>query len=54
MMERLRHEYRLTAEEIATTLKFARSTVAARLKRRGLGRLKILDEPALGSPHRAQ
>jgi transposase InsO family protein len=46
MMERLRREYRLTAEEIATQLKFARSTVAAWLKRRGLGRLKSLDEPA--------
>jgi transposase InsO family protein len=46
MMERLRREYRLTAEEIATKLRFARSTVAAWLKRRGLGRLKSLDEPA--------
>ena len=46
MMERLRREYRLTAEEIATQLKFARSTVAGWLKRRGLGRLKHLDEPA--------
>jgi transposase InsO family protein len=46
MMERLRRDYRLTAEEIATKLKFARSTVAAWLKRRGLGRLKHLDEPA--------
>jgi transposase InsO family protein len=46
MMERLRREYRLTAEEIATKLKFARSTVASWLKRRGLGRLKSLDEPA--------
>jgi transposase InsO family protein len=46
MMERLRREYRLTAEEIATKLEFARSTVAAWLKRRGLGRLKSLDEPA--------
>ena len=46
MMERLRRDYRLSAEEIATKLKFARSTVAAWLKRRGLGRLKSLDEPA--------
>jgi transposase InsO family protein len=46
MMERLRREYRLSAEEIATKLKFARSTVAAWLKRRGLGRLKSLDAPA--------
>ena len=46
MMERLRREYRLTAEEIATKLDFARSTVAAWLKRRGLGRLKSLDETA--------
>jgi transposase InsO family protein len=46
MMERLRREYRLTAEEIATKLRFARSTVAAWLKRRGLGRLKHLDAPA--------
>jgi len=46
LMERLRREYRLTAEEIATQLKLARSTVAAWLKRRGLGRLKQLEEPA--------
>ena len=46
MMERLRREYRLTAEEIATKLEFARSTVASWLKRRGLGRLKNLDELA--------
>ena len=46
MMERLRREYRLTAEEIATKLQCARSTVAAWLKRRGLGRLKSLDETA--------
>jgi transposase InsO family protein len=46
MMARLRLEYRLTAEEIAAKLKFARSTVAAWLKRRGLGRLKRLDETA--------
>jgi transposase InsO family protein len=43
LMERLRREYRLTAEEIAVKLKLARSTVAAWLKRRGLGRLKNLD-----------
>ena len=46
MMASLRREYRLTAEEIATQLKLTRSTVAAWLKRRGLGRLKSLDEPA--------
>jgi transposase InsO family protein len=46
MMERLRREYRLTAEEIATKLQCARSTVAAWLKRRGLGRLKHLEAPA--------
>jgi transposase InsO family protein len=46
LMESLRREYRLTAEEIATKLKLARSTVAAWLKRRGLGRLKSLDAPA--------
>jgi transposase InsO family protein len=46
MMERLRREYRLTAEEIATKLQCARSTVAAWLKRRGLGRLKSLDGTA--------
>ena len=46
MMEALRRDYRLTAEEIATKLHFARSTVAAWLKRRGLGRLKQLEEPA--------
>ena len=45
MMERLRREYRLTAEEIATKLQCARSTVAAWLKRRGLGRLKHLEAP---------
>ena len=46
MMERLRRDYRLTAEEIAAKLRFARSTVAAWLKRRGLGRLTCLDAPA--------
>ncbi len=46
MMERLRREYRLGAEEIATQLQCARSTIAAWLKRRRLGRLKNLDEPA--------
>ena len=45
MMERLRRDYRLTAAEIATKLDVARSTVAGWLKRRGLGRLKHLDEP---------
>jgi transposase InsO family protein len=46
MMASLRREYRLTAEEIAAKLKLARSTVAAWLKRRGIGRLKNLEEPA--------
>jgi len=46
MMARLRREHRLTAAEIATKLQCARSTVAAWLKRRGLGRLKQLDEAA--------
>ena len=46
MMASLRRDYRLTAEEIAAKLKLARSTVAAWLKRRGLGRLKRLDAPA--------
>jgi transposase InsO family protein len=46
MMESLRREYRLTAEEIAAKLQCARSTVAGWLKRRGLGRLKQLDGPA--------
>jgi transposase len=46
MMERLRREYRLSAEEIGTKLHCARSTVAAWLKRRGLGRLKHLEAPA--------
>jgi transposase InsO family protein len=46
MMEKLRRDYRLTAEEIAAKLQLARSTVAAWLKRRGLGRLKSLDAPA--------
>ena len=45
LMESLRREYRLTAEEIAAKLKLARSTVAAWLKRRGLGRLKSLETP---------
>jgi len=45
MMEALRRTYRLTAEEIATKLQMARSTVAAWLKRRGIGRLKHLEEP---------
>ena len=39
----LRREYRLTAEEIAGKLKLARSTVAAWLTRRGLGRLTALE-----------
>ena len=42
-MEMLRREYRLTAEEIAGKLKLARSTVAAWLTWRGLGRLKALE-----------
>ena len=46
MMEALRREYRLTAEEIAAQLRLARSTVAAWLKRRGLGRLRLLEAPA--------
>src|ERR671913_952584 len=37
VIERLRREYRLTADEIAGKLKLARSTVAAWLPRRGLG-----------------
>lgn len=40
--EMLRREYRLTADEIAGKLKLARSTVAAWLTRRGLGRLAVL------------
>lgn len=43
VMEHLRREYRLTAEEIAGKLNLARSTVAAWLTRRGLGRLKALE-----------
>jgi transposase InsO family protein len=43
VMEMLRREYRLTAEEIAGKLKLARSTVAAWLTRRGLGRLIALE-----------
>ena len=43
VMEMLRREYRLTAEEIAGKLKLARSTVAAWLTRRGLGRLAALE-----------
>ena len=45
-MEKLRREYRLTAEEIAAKLRLARSTVAAWLKRRGIGRLTSLETPA--------
>jgi transposase len=40
VIEMLRREYRLTAEEIAGKLDLARSTVAAWLTRRGLGRLR--------------
>jgi transposase InsO family protein len=48
VIEMLRREYRLTAEEIAGKLKLARSTVAAWLTRRGLRRLTALEpkEPA--------
>lgn len=45
LMEKLRREYRLTAEEIAAKLRLARSTVAGWLKRRGIGRLKSLETP---------
>ncbi len=41
--EQLRKDYRLTAQEIATKLDLARSTVAAWLKLAGLGKLKALD-----------
>ena len=43
MIEMLRREYRLTADEIAGKLNLARSTVAAWLTRRGLGRLAALE-----------
>jgi transposase InsO family protein len=43
VIEHLRREYRLTAEEIVGKLKLARSTVAAWLTRRGLGRLAALE-----------
>jgi transposase len=43
VIEMLRWEYRLTANEIAGKLKLARSTVAAWLTRRGLGRLTALE-----------
>jgi transposase InsO family protein len=43
IIEMLRREYRLTADEIAGKLKLARSTVAAWLTRRGLGRLTALE-----------
>jgi transposase InsO family protein len=46
-MVMLRREYRLTAEEIAGKLKLARSTVAAWLTRRGLGRLAVLEPKQL-------
>jgi len=41
VIEHLRREYRLTAEEIAGKLNLASSTVAAWLTRRGLGRLDL-------------
>lgn len=52
VIEHLRREYRLTAEEIAGKLNLARSTVAAWLTRCGLGRLTALEpkEP----PRRSQ
>ena len=40
---KLRREYRLTGEEIASRLGLARSTVAGWLTRMGLGRLSALD-----------
>jgi len=43
VMVQLRRDYRLTAEEIASKLKLARSTVAAWLTRRGVGRLAALE-----------
>jgi transposase len=43
VIEHLQREYRLTADEIAGKLKLARSTVAARLSRWGLGRLAALE-----------
>ncbi len=43
VIEMLRREYRLIAEEIAGKLKLVRSTVAAWLTRRGLGRLTTLE-----------
>jgi transposase InsO family protein len=45
LIERLRRDYRLTAEAIAIKLTLARSTVAGWLQRRGIGRLKKLAEP---------
>jgi transposase InsO family protein len=43
LIAHLRREYRLTAGEIAGKLNLARSTVAAWLTRRGLGRLAALE-----------
>ncbi|MBL0408617.1 helix-turn-helix domain-containing protein, partial [Microvirga aerilata] len=43
VIEHLRREYRLTADEIAGKLQLARSTVAAWLTQRGLGRLAALE-----------
>jgi transposase len=51
VMEMLRREYRLTAEEIAGQLKLARSTVAAWLTRRGLGRLIALEHRTVKRTH---
>ncbi len=40
-----RTKYRMTAEQIATQLKLARSTVSGVLKREGISRLKLLEPP---------
>jgi transposase InsO family protein len=46
MVLRLRHDYRLTAAEIAARLRLARSTVAAHLAAAGLGSLSRLQPAA--------
>ncbi len=46
LIARLRREHRMTGAQIARRLRLPRSTVAARLKRLGMNRLKLLEPPA--------
>jgi hypothetical protein len=54
VIEMLRREYRLTADEIASKLKLARSTVAAWLTWRGLRRLAALEPKEPPRRHQRQ